>query len=1021
MAKKKKKNRFRRTSGPKSLVADVTRPRVINYDNWKPNRPEWLKEIETSIDRGDIKKAERLLAEKELQKNLVNLSDIYDIYFSKYEIALLLVRAFQGERALQYCLDALKLGKSVEVYNTIALIYNKMGKFSLAIENLHNAEQLEPNNIAIWNNRSGCLMKIGRTKEAIDLLKKAIAVNPQYRDAHSNLLLNLNYLPDAEISEIFEESKKWAQIQAPITLACKKHDNVLEPHRKLRIGYISPDFKVHSAMYFFDSLLIGHDRNKFEIYGYGDVLNPDSYTKKLVEKFDFYRNIINVADANAAELIKSDSIDILVDLAGHTGRNRLGVPAYKPAPIQVTYLGYPNTTGMPQVDYRFTDAVADTPDQQQYYTEKLVFLPNGFLCYNPGNIQPPIKNLPSLSKGYILFGCCNNPKKINSIIIKIWVDLLKAVPNSKLLLKFKEGDDAEVKEHIWSLFSKQGMDFPKKHVMIFGPVSYEAHLDTYNSIDIALDTYPYNGTTTTCQALFMGVPVITLAGRHHASRVGLDILSRLDMQFFAAQSPDEYVKKAVALASKPEALAQIRATMRQRLAASSLCNYELITSDIENAYRRMWHDYCRSKGVEITEIEPPEHSVYEARRYSAPAIVDLISNADNLYRAGQREKAVECAAEVLDSFSSKNSKEKPPQQLLEKYNADNLESLIFNFCTELFAYSSYFAQETYWKLYCKIKKFCPLNIEVDFRLGLLLALRTKLKNEQIRDQCIKLLEAIDRKLNNERSNAVLALAKGELKQLSLPYDSGHIHLYPDLKNITTYVLLEQGDWFEKADMKLFRSIIQPDDVVLDIGANVGVYSLSAASRTSRKVIAVEPARQTFELLEKSAQQFPNMIAVHAAISDKPGSAFLSHSGSSENYKLSGNSETQGEEVPLIAIDDLARKYSIDSIDIIKMDVEGHELKALAGAKKIISKSSPLIFYEIKHGNDVHLELIDAFKNLGYDSYFTLPDAKTLIKYTKDAYLDRYLLNMIAIRPESLSRLEGLVDTEQLLEHTQSVL
>ena len=1016
MAKNKKRNKFRRTSIANSSVADVTQSRLLTYDNWKLHRPEWLEEIRASVDQGDIQKAVKFLTEKELQKNMANTSNVYDTYFSKYEIALLLIRTFQGERALQYCLDTLKLGKSVEIYNTIALIYNKMGKFALAIENLHKAKQLEPDNIAIWNNLSGCLMTVGRTKEATNLLRKAIAVNPQYRDAYSNLLLNFNYVPEVKISEIFEESKKWAQIQAPTTLACKKHDNILQPDRKLRIGYISPDFKVHSVMYFFDSLLIGHDRNRFEIYGYGDVTNPDSYTKKLVEKFDFYRNIINVGDAEAAELVKSDSIDILVDLAGHTGRNRLGVLAYKPAPIQVTYLGYPNTTGMPQVDYRFTDAVADTPEQQKYYTEKLVFLPNGFLCYNPGKIQPPIKDLPSLSKGYFLFGCCNNPKKINSIIVKMWVDLLKEVPNSKLLLKFKEGDDTEVKEHIWNLFAEQGMEYPKKHVMIFGPVSYEAHLDIYNSIDIALDTYPYSGTTTTCQALFMGVPVITLTGRHHASRVGLDILSRLDMQFFAAQSPAEYVKKAVALASKPEALTQIRATMRQRLAASPLCNYELITNDIENAYRRMWHDYCRPKGVEITEIEPQKHTAYKARRYSAPTVVDLITNADKLYCAGQRAKAVEYAADIIDILSSKNSNEKPPQQLLERYNADNLESLIFNFCTELIAYSSYFAQETYWKLYCKIKKFCPLNIEIDLRLGLLAALRAKLKNEQIPDQCIKLLELIDRKLNNERSNTVLALAKGDLKQLSLPYDSGHIYLYPDLKNITTYVLLEQGDWFEKGDMKLFRSIIRPDDIVLDIGANVGVYSLSAASRTNAKVIAVEPARQTFELLEKSAQQFPNMIAVHAAVSDKPGSAFLSHSGSSENHKLSEQSEKTGEQVCLVTVDGLAAMHNIDRVDIIKMDVEGHELKALAGAQRIIKKGSPIVFYEVKHGSDIHLELIEAFKELDYDSYSTLPDAKTLIKFNTDTQLDSYLLNMIAIRPESLSRFDELVNVEQLLTH-----
>jgi len=224
--------------------------------------------------------------------------------------------------------------------------------------------------------------------------------------------------------------------------------------------------------------------------------------------------------------------------------------------------------------------------------------------------------------------------------------------------------------------------------------------------------------------------------------------------------------------------------------------------------------------------------------------------------------------------------------------------------------------------------------------------------------------------------------------------------------------LEQGDWFEKSDLNLFRSIIRQDDIVLDLGANVGVYAVSAAARTNGKVIAVEPALQTFELLNRSASQFSNMTAIHTAISDKPGTAFLSHGGSSENFKLSDNNETQGEEVPLVTVDDLAADHGIENVDIIKMNVEGHELKALDGAKKIIANGSPTIFYEVKNSGSLHPELIDAFKDLGYDSYFALPDAKTLVKYNENIQLDRSLLNMIAIRPESLEHLEGLVNIEQ---------
>jgi FkbM family methyltransferase len=484
------------------------------------------------------------------------------------------------------------------------------------------------------------------------------------------------------------------------------------------------------------------------------------------------------------------------------------------------------------------------------------------------------------------------------------------------------------------------------------------------------------------------------------------------MQFFSAQSPEEYVNKAVALASKPEALTQIRATMRQRLAASPLCNYGLITKDIENAYRKMWHDYCCSKGVEITAIESHEDAAYKERRYSSRTIVENIISADKLYQAGERVKASKVAMKAFGKLSPDNNGEKPPKQLLQRYNADDLKSLIINFCMEIMAFSSYFSQEHYLRIYSKSQEINPSNPEIDLRIGLLIALQARLRNLKPEDNCIKLLEIVDSKLNSERSKAALALAKGELKELSLPYDLARIHLYPDLKNITTYVLLEQEDWFEKSDLSFFRSIIRPEDTVFDLGANVGPYSISAASRTSGKVIAIEPALQTFELLNRSASQFPNMTAIHTAISDKSGTAFLSHGGSSENFKLSGNNETQGEEVPLVTVDDIADEHDIESVDIIKMDVEGHELKALAGAKKIIANGSPIIFYEVKHGSDLHPELIEAFENLGFDSYYALPDAKTLVKHNKNIPMDEYLLNMIAIRPESLQRLEGLANIEQ---------
>jgi len=1017
---KRKKNKPRRTKKTNSSVIKSDQTELLNYDEWMSNMPGWIKKIQSLIDCGYIDQANKLLIEEKIQKKLANIND-NDAgikFYVRYTVAKLLERTNQIERAAQYFIDMLnyipdrtKMRELSVLYGKAGMLYTKCGKCIEAIDSFSKAKELDPGNIGVLNGLAGAIMKVGRLEEAMDLLREALAVLPYYKVAHSNLLLAYNYLYGAKSTEIFEESKKWAQIHAPENLAFTNHDNSLEPHRKLRIGYISPDFRGHSVTFYFESLLDGHDRNKFEIYGYGNIEKPDQVTERLIDKFDFYRDIYKIDDKEVFELIKSDSIDILVDLAGHTGGHRLYVLGLKPAPIQVSYLGYPNTTGMPQVDYRLTDNIADTPDQQKYYTEKLVFLPNGFLCYNPGEMQPTVKSLPMSHEDYITFGCFNNCTKINKAIIKIWIDILNSVPNSRLMLKFFEGLGPEIREYYYDLFAKYGLEKPKDRLILSGWFMPEQHLELYNSIDIALDTYPYNGTTTTCQALLMGVPVITLTGEHHASRVGLDILSRLDMQFFSAQSPEEYVKKAVALASKPEALTKIRETMRKRLAASPLSNYGLITNDIENAYRKMWHDYCRSKGVEIKEIEPQNDLDYKPR-YPSRTVIDNIISADKCYQAGQRLKAVNYSIKAFNELSSDNNGEKPPQQLLERYNADDLQSLVINFCMETQAFSSYFSPDEYIKIYSKAKEINPSDTEVDLRICLLLTLQARLRNLKTEDNCIKLLEITDSKLNNERSKAVLALAKGELKELSLPYDLARIHLYPDLKNITTYVLLEQEDWLEKSDLNLFRSIIRPEDTVFDLGANVGTYSLSAAARTNGKVIAVEPASETFELLKRSASQFPNMTAIHTAVSDNSGTAFLSHFGPSENFKLSEDNETQGEEVPLVTVDEIASEHGIESVDIIKMDVEGHELKALAGAEKIIANGSPIIFYEIKHCGDLHPEFIDAFKDLGYDSYFALPDAKTLVEFNKDIQLDLSVLNMVAIRPESLQRLEGLVNIEQ---------
>ena len=300
-----------------------------------------------------------------------------------------------------------------------------------------------------------------------------------------------------------------------------------------------------------------------------------------------------LTDPEVVQLIEQDRIDVLVNLAGHTGDNRLAVMAHKPAPLQVSFMGYPDTTGMAQVDYRFTDRWADLVDAQGFHTEQLMWLQSGFICYRPPGFAPAVGPLPALDKGFVTFGSFNNNGKINAHVLDLWAQVLRAVPRSRVLLKFEGGDDGPVQQHYMDELSRRGIS--PDRITIVGRRPVLEHWDLYNQVDIALDTFPYHGTTTTCEALWMGVPSVTLVGKHHASRVGLSLLARTGLETFAAATPAEYVAKAAAYAGELDNLAVIRRSLRHMMQASPLCDAKAHARDVEAAYRMMWRTWCGTR------------------------------------------------------------------------------------------------------------------------------------------------------------------------------------------------------------------------------------------------------------------------------------------------------------------------------------------------------------------------------------------------------------------------------------------
>jgi len=360
--------------------------------------------------------------------------------------------------------------------------------------------------------------------------------------------------------------------------------------RKLKIGYVSTDFRRHSVAYFFEPLLIKHSKELVETYCYYSHSEEDEVTLRLKNEAQHWRSIVNMNNEDVVKLVREDNIDILVDLSGHTRNNRLPLFVQKPAPIQIAWLGYPNTTGLSTIDYRFTDSIADPVGaSDDLYSEKLIRLPNGFLCYQGDESIEPTPSCLASSKQNFTFGSFNNISKLNIQVIKLWAVILNNVKDSRLVIKSNLLSDEATKNRFLLLFEQQGVSRDQIELCSFLPV--KEHLELYNRVDIGLDPFPYNGTTTTCEALWMGVPTITMNGDRHVSRVGASILTRVGLSEFIAEDPASYVQLAIDLSQNITYLRGIKTGLRQRVMQSKLCDAKSFASDVEKEYLKMWGKY----------------------------------------------------------------------------------------------------------------------------------------------------------------------------------------------------------------------------------------------------------------------------------------------------------------------------------------------------------------------------------------------------------------------------------------------
>lgn len=484
-------------------------------------------------------------------------------------------------------------------YLAFAIFYLKKGESENCKKNLRKALEIEPENVSLRVKILEILEEICAIREREEVLvpfKKIQSPKPAEIESLIPALLRLNYTNVLSLGDIKRMHVLVGEYLSNKAINSDFHHEIAayKSNSKIKIGYVSTDFREHSVGYFIRNIIKAHDPNKFEIYCYADLGKSDLITQEIKSSVSHFKNITSLDDESAAKIISDDQIQILVDLNGYTERHvsrtsRLPVFAYGPAPVQIAYLGYPNTTGVNALKYRITDSYADFPDSTQF-TEKLIYMPECFLCFGdfPGQ---KIELVTAFERnGYVTFGSFNNTAKLTTEVITVWASILHRVQKSKILIKAFWLKDEIARENIYQEFERNGIE--RHRIQLLGiRKSKTDHLSLYNDIDIALDTFPYNGTTTTCEALWMGVPVITLLGKLHAQRVSYSILKNIGHEELVAQNEKEYIDIACDLAANQEFLRALRKRIPQDLSNSILCNPERFTRQLEQVYLNAWDKY----------------------------------------------------------------------------------------------------------------------------------------------------------------------------------------------------------------------------------------------------------------------------------------------------------------------------------------------------------------------------------------------------------------------------------------------
>lgn len=512
-----------------------------------------------------------------------------------YNLGMALFGSGDLPRAKDSFLRALESNPSyVDAHYNLGNVLHEMGRLDEAENAYQLALSLDPNHSPALNNLGNLYKTEGRLEEAVVAYRRALKGDPSNAGLQSNVILVLHYMSGVAPEVMAEEQARWNRQFADLLKAdITAHRNSRDPERRLRVGYVSADFRDHTLGRNLMPLFRNHDRRSFEVVCYSGVHRPDELTVSFRAQADIWRSTVNLSDEELAKRIREDEVDILVDLALHTSGSRLRVFAREPTPVQVSFAGYPGGTGVRGIGWRLSDRFLESGESSG---RELVGLIDSFWCYDPCGMELPVNDLPRRAAGHVTFGSLNNFSKVNDGALALWARVMTAVDGSRLLLLSPQGCH---RHHVLEILRKGGVT--EDRVEFVEPRPRRKYLELYHRVDVMLDTFPYNGHTTSLDALWMGVPVVSLAGAQIVSRAGLSQLSNLDLPELVAFTENDYVKNAVELAHDLPRLERLRATLRSRTEGSDLMDGARFARGIESAYRMMWRRWCEG-GDMPTEV-----------------------------------------------------------------------------------------------------------------------------------------------------------------------------------------------------------------------------------------------------------------------------------------------------------------------------------------------------------------------------------------------------------------------------------